>query len=70
MVERLCRDYGTPLVPSSAPAAGDCDLAAGGASHAAVGPLEQPLELYAFPTLEQLSLATEEHLRAAGFGYR
>lgn len=58
MVERLCRDYGTPLAPSCLP----------------VGPAEaqaqQPLELYAFPTLEQLSAATEEQLRAAGFGYR
>ncbi|GIL92014.1 hypothetical protein Vretimale_18518 [Volvox reticuliferus] len=28
------------------------------------------LSFYAFPTLEQLSKATEEELRAAGFGYR
>ena len=32
------------------------------------GPLG--LAFYAFPTLEQLSEATEEHLRAEGFGYR
>ncbi len=28
------------------------------------------LTFYAFPTLDQLSMATEEELRAAGFGYR
>lgn len=28
------------------------------------------LAFYSFPTLEQLSEATEEHLRAEGFGYR
>ena len=28
------------------------------------------LPLYAFPSLEQLSKATEEELREAGFGYR
>ncbi|MEW5302609.1 MAG: hypothetical protein WDW36_005377 [Sanguina aurantia] len=29
-----------------------------------------PLTYYAFPTLQQLTRATEEELRAAGFGYR
>lgn len=67
MVERLCRDYGTPLVPLCLPE---------GTPTAGEAPLEQqqqqqqPLELYAFPTLEQLSAATEDQLRAAGFGYR
>jgi N-glycosylase/DNA lyase len=31
--------------------------------------VQAPL-FYAFPTLEQLAAATEEELRAAGFGYR
>jgi 3-methyladenine DNA glycosylase/8-oxoguanine DNA glycosylase len=35
-----------------------------------VGLQADGLTFYAFPTLEQLSLATEEELRAAGFGYR
>jgi hypothetical protein len=65
MVERLCRQYGTPLLPAAAggtPAGGDAAQAAGGKPAG--------LELIAFPTLEQLSAATEEGLRADGFGYR
>lgn len=30
----------------------------------------QDLAFFAFPTLEQLGSATEEALRASGFGYR
>ncbi|KAL4458510.1 hypothetical protein ABPG75_013375 [Micractinium tetrahymenae] len=80
MVERLCRDYGTPLVPAPLAAAGNGAAGAAGAVGAAAQAGEaaqqgqqgqqQPLELYAFPTLEQLAAATEEQLRAAGFGYR
>ena len=85
MVERLCRRYGTPLLPaaqdgglaglavsadgaSAAAASGDGTPAAGKA--AGSGKQQPGLELYAFPTLEQLAAATEEDLRADGFGYR
>ena len=54
MVDRLCTAYGTRLQPAS-----------GGAA-----PAPEPATHFAFPTLEQLSRATEEELRAAGFGYR
>lgn len=59
MVETLCREFGTRL-HATAPA-----LEGEGAEAAVPG-----LEFYAFPTLEQLSEATEVHLRASGFGYR
>ncbi|KAK9805430.1 hypothetical protein WJX73_005270 [Symbiochloris irregularis] len=57
MVDRLCTAYGTPLTP----VASACDDSAAG---------QEPATHFAFPTLEQLSKATEEELRAAGFGYR
>lgn len=59
MVERLCRQHGTPLLA----AAGDGSVPPAGATPA-------KLALHAFPTLEQLSAATEEELRADGYGYR
>lgn len=69
MVERLCRQYGTPLVDgddkaAAAPQQGEAAGGNGGGSQAPA------LALYAFPTLEQLAAATEEQLRADGFGYR
>lgn len=74
MVERLCRAYGTPLLAGGVPAeaaslaAGVPQAAAeGGATSAAAA---DGMALYAFPTLEQLSAATEEALREDGFGYR
>ncbi|KAI7841954.1 hypothetical protein COHA_004481 [Chlorella ohadii] len=80
MVERLCRRYGTPLLPAAqeaglattAGAPGAAEAVDGGAAAAGGGSgKQQPgLELYAFPTLEQLAAATEEELRADGFGYR
>lgn len=80
MVERLCRRYGTPLLPAAEDVGPAClaggvstPAAAGeGAAAAAGGSGKQApgLELYAFPTLEQLAAATEEELRADGFGYR
>ena len=107
MVERLCRDYGTPLLhqtgrhssASSAATASHTDnssLQSGRADaeaeqpeareertkHAGLlhdlesGKTEEEeqavpdLAFYAFPTLEQLSKATEAALRAEGFGYR
>ncbi|KAL3141464.1 hypothetical protein ABBQ32_005027 [Trebouxia sp. C0010 RCD-2024] len=72
MVERLCRDYGTPLPHSSlisnAPA-----VKAEGSEAEEWQPQQQSvpdLAFYAFPTLEQLSAASEAALRAEGFGYR
>lgn len=57
MVERLCSTYGTALPP---PALKGWDT-----------PEQAPEQaLYAFPTLEQLAAASEEELRASGFGYR
>jgi N-glycosylase/DNA lyase len=90
MVERLCRGYGTQLLPDAgaspptaslrsgeAPArpgpvaAADGLLLAGQAPEASADPAsDEPPSFYAFPTLEQLGGATEERLRAAGFGYR
>lgn len=63
MVEKLCRDYGTPLLhqPGAQQAQQELLLSPG------KGGL---LAFHAFPTLEQLAAATEEELRAAGFGYR
>lgn len=75
MVERLCRDYGTPILHSSVPQSAGLD-----ASVKAEGPEEEEqqqqqagvpdLAFYAFPSLEQLSSASETALRAEGFGYR
>lgn len=110
MVERLCRDYGTPLLhqtgkDSSASSAATAKKAsrmdnsslqpgradaeaeqpeAGKAKTKQAGLLHDlesgkteeeeqavpDLAFYAFPTLEQLSKATEAALRAEGFGYR
>lgn len=79
MVERLCTQYGTPLVPlaptptaanaSSSPAAEGGDVAAA-AEGGGEGKPAAELALHTFPTLEQLAAATEEELRADGFGYR
>lgn len=78
MVERLCRDYGTPILHSSVPQSAGLD---GPASVKPEGPAEEEqqqqqqagvpdLAFYAFPSLEQLSSASEAALRAEGFGYR
>jgi 3-methyladenine DNA glycosylase/8-oxoguanine DNA glycosylase len=66
MVERLCSAYGTPLAPSNGLLAGGGGAAAAAAAAAAV---PAGLSFYAFPTLEQLSAASEETLRADGFGW-
>lgn len=63
MVERLCSDYGTEIpitMQTNAVTAAEGAGAGAGAGQS----------FYAFPTLEQLSKATDEGLRAAGFGYR
>ncbi len=74
MVERLCRDYGTPILHSTTP-----KPSAAAASQEAEGTADAPVEeqmavpdlaFYSFPTLEQLSAASESALRAEGFGYR
>ena len=104
MVERLCRDYGTPLLHQTSadyaalPASNNLDSSlqsqavkpeasgpegeeAGGAPSGLLHDLEAgktkeeeqavpDLAFYAFPTLQQLSKATEAALRAEGFGYR
>lgn len=101
MVERLCRDYGTPLLHQaptdctqlSASNTLDSSLqsqalkseASGHEVGSTHGGLLHDLEagktkeeeqslpdlaFYAFPTLQQLSKATEAALRAEGFGYR
>ena len=44
--------------------------AAASAAKAAPGPSDGHQHYYAFPTLEQLAAATEDELRALGFGYR
>ncbi|KAG2488622.1 hypothetical protein HYH03_012795 [Edaphochlamys debaryana] len=80
MVERLCSAYGTPLLapeePEPEPGVAAAAAAAAKAGDDGVqGPGAPPapapsLSYYAFPSLEQLAAATEEELRAAGFGYR
>ena len=74
MVERLCRDYGTPFPHSSNPRlAGTGDAPAVKAEAEGQQSQQQSvpdLAFYAFPTLEQLSAASEVALRAEGFGYR
>ena len=75
MVERLCRDYGTPLSQSSVPKlAGLGDAPTVKAEGPAEGEQQQKsvpdLAFYAFPSLEQLSAASDALLRAEGFGYR
>lgn len=54
MVGRLCASYGTCLGV--------------GADSEGAGAASEPY--YAFPTAEQLAKATEEELKALGFGYR
>ena len=100
MVERLCRDYGTPLLHQTGKDSSALSAAAANPSHddnpslqsgradeagegrtglqhdLEAGKTEEEeqavpdLAFYAFPTLEQLSKATEAALRAEGFGYR
>jgi len=84
-VERLCADYGTPILASSgssdgialgASAPSACEdapswsPAAGGGKRGKVATMIEGLGFFAFPTLEQLSAVTEESLRGAGYGYR
>lgn len=78
MVERLCRQHGTPLLPATAAGATsagmESEVGAAGSSPAAAKAAgaggDDELALYAFPSLDQLAAATEEQLRADGFGYR
>lgn len=79
MVERLCSTYGSELLPSSSSSSPASPASASDAvvTTAEEEPQEeqqqqpqQQLAFYAFPTLEQLSAATEQALRADGFGYR
>lgn len=71
MVERLCARYGTRLaVESEAEAAGTAAADTAAADGSAAAKPAPGLSLYAFPTLDQLAAATEEDLRADGFGYR
>jgi N-glycosylase/DNA lyase len=75
MVERLCTKYGTPLhlgAPGCRAAQGTPNGKRGGVF--GVGDVDRSawnsLSLFAFPTIEQLAAASEEALRADGFGYR
>lgn len=68
MVERLCSTYGTPLPPTTLKDRGTPEQAPEQAPGEA--PKQGQQVLYAFPTLEQLAAASEEELRASGFGYR
>eukprot|EP00884_Botryococcus_braunii_P011503 jgi/Botrbrau1/20353/Bobra.0006s0021.2 len=61
MVDRLCSAYGTPLPLDTSVLHRDPSSAT---------PKEDGLLFYCFPNLQQLGGATEEALRAAGFGYR
>ena len=77
MVERLCRDYGTPLLHSSVPKLAGLEDTFSVKTEGSAEEEEQQqqpgipdLAFYAFPTLEQLSSASEAALRAEGFGYR
>jgi len=74
MVERLCRDYGTPILHASTCQASTASAPIGGKGAVAAAEEEQKavpdLAFYSFPTLEQLSAASEAALRAEGFGYR
>lgn len=76
-MERLCRNYGTRLhlLPGAAAEGGVQEGEEPGGKGEAVaagagGKPAPPLELFAFPTLEQLAAASEEALRADGYGYR
>jgi len=64
MVERLCSTYGQPIPLLSSVGDGEDD-----GDDLSVNKL-QNLSFYAFPTLQQLSKATDTDLRANGFGYR
>ncbi len=74
MVERLCRDYGTPILHASTSQAPTAAAVVGGKDTVAAAEEEQKavpdLAFYSFPTLEQLSAASEAALRGEGFGYR
>ncbi len=78
MVNRLCATYGERLPLDAcaeallAPpeAAGDERAKKGGSAAKGGGLAAESLEFFSFPTVEQLLTATEEDLRAAGFGYR
>lgn len=78
MVERLCRDYGTPLPYSSIPRVAGASNAPTVKAESLEAEQQQLLQeqsvpdlaFYAFPSLEQLSAASEAALRAEGFGYR
>ena len=71
MVERLCRDYGTPILHASTNDASTATAAVGTVAAAEQEQKAVPdLAFYSFPTLEQLSAASEAALRAEGFGYR
>ena len=71
MVERLCRDYGTPILHSRTPkAAATAPIQEAAKAHEEQQKTMPDLAFYAFPTLEQLSAASEAALRAEGFGYR
>jgi hypothetical protein len=72
MVERLCSDYGTAIPYSVQYESSPAVMTPGN------GPEDDPNSsrtdgpvrpFYAFPTLDQLSRATEEELRASGFGW-
>ena len=64
MVERLCSTYGQPIPLLSSVDVGD------GEDDGDVSINLEDLSFYAFPTLQQLSKATETDLRSNGFGYR
>jgi 3-methyladenine DNA glycosylase/8-oxoguanine DNA glycosylase len=78
MVNTLCRLYGSELVLTDADTSSSVkkeeeEEEGQTQSQSTVPPEEvkpQQQKLYMFPTLEQLSRATEEELRANGFGYR
>lgn len=63
MIQRLCQKYGTYL--------GEIELTVDDKSLATdTDSPPKTLSFYSFPTLEQLSRATESDLRELGFGYR
>lgn len=70
MVERLCERYGDLLLPDVP--LHDQDVKPGGQTRKRKAPEEAAgkMGFFAFPTLEQLSAATEAELREMGFGYR
>ena len=70
MVERLCRQYGTPLLLGQPGGGGEGEEGQHAQGDGAAAAAAAPLALHAFPTIEQLGAATEEELRDAGFGYR